>query len=65
MKLLDWIDESKIDWTLLSENPNAINLLEQNPDKIDWFWLCLNPNAIHLLEKKSRQNKLGLFIRKS
>jgi hypothetical protein len=31
-------------------NPNAIHLLEQNPDKIEWDYLSLNPNAIHLLE---------------
>ena len=41
----------KIDWLLLSANPNAIYLLEQNQDKIYWGWLCSNPNAIHLLEQ--------------
>ena len=35
----------------LSHNPNAIHLLEQNPNKIDWSWLSKNPNAIHLLEQ--------------
>ena len=35
----------------LSENPNAIHLLEQNPDKINWSYLSDNPNAIHLLDK--------------
>ena len=39
----------------LSENPNAIHLLEHthyggNPEKIDWDSLSLNSNAIHLLE---------------
>ena len=51
MKLLDWIDETQIKWDLLSTNPNAIHLLEQNPHKIDWHYLCANPNAIHLLEQ--------------
>jgi len=32
-------------------NPNAIHLLEQNPDKIVWFYLSYNPNAIKLLEQ--------------
>ena len=41
----------KIDWYLLSRNPNAIHLLEQNKDKIVWSHLSLNPNAIHLLEQ--------------
>jgi hypothetical protein len=31
-KLRSWIDLDKIHWDLLSQNPNAINLLEQNPD---------------------------------
>jgi len=34
-KLLDWIDESKINWEYLSLNTNAIELLEANQDKID------------------------------
>ena len=53
-KLRDWIQLEKLDWEMLSSNPNAIHLLEQNPDKIDWNKLSWNPNAIHLLEKKSR-----------
>ena len=51
MKLLDWIPLDKINWYMLSKNPNAINLLEQNMDKINWNSLSCNPNAIHLLEK--------------
>lgn len=38
-------------WKCLSKNPNAIYLLEQNPEKINWENLSLNPNAIYLLEK--------------
>jgi len=41
----------KIDWMVLSANPNAIHLIEKNMDKIDWTVLSGNPNAIHLLEK--------------
>lgn len=37
-------------WSNLSSNPNAIALLEANPDKIDWIKLSINPAAIHLLE---------------
>mgnify|MGYP006135181621 CR=1 FL=1 len=33
-KLLDWIDEEKLHWTMLSINPAAIHLLEKNQDKI-------------------------------
>ena len=48
----DYID--KIDWMLLSNNSNAIYLLEENLDKINWMDLSENPNAIHLLRTKSR-----------
>ena len=51
MKLRDWVDKSKINWDDLSSNPNAIQLLEKNPDKIYWSWLSRNPNAIKLLEQ--------------
>ena len=43
-KLLPWIDINKLNWQMLSENPNAIHLLEQNPDKIYWPWLSKNPS---------------------
>jgi hypothetical protein len=50
-KLLDWIDIEKIDWCMLSGNPNAISLLEKNPEEIYWPLLSRNRNAVHLLEK--------------
>ena len=44
----------------MSSNPNAIHLLERNPNKINWFELSRNPNAIHLLARldteKMREN---------
>jgi hypothetical protein len=39
-----------INWSILSGNPNAIGLLENNIDKIDWSVLSGNTNAISLLE---------------
>ena len=51
IKLHNWIDINKLDWWMLSYNPSAIHLLEQNPDKIVWTNLSCNPNAIHLLEQ--------------
>ena len=30
-----FINQDKINWKQLSMNPNAIHLLEQNPDKIN------------------------------
>ena len=38
-----------MNWWYLSENPNAIPILEKNLDKVDWCALSKNPNAIHLL----------------
>ena len=51
MKLRDWINIDKLNWDLLSLNPNAIELLKENPDKINWDWLSYNPNAIELLNE--------------
>jgi hypothetical protein len=33
MKVKDWVDAKKINWNELSQNPNAIALLE----KLNWF----------------------------
>jgi hypothetical protein len=57
MRLLDWIDYDKINWSYLSDNPNAVEFLKANLDKIDWFYLSGNSNAIHLLEKN--QDKIN------
>ena len=39
----------KIDWYVLSSNPNAISILAENLDKVDWKELSKNPNAITIL----------------
>ena len=44
-------DLNKIDWFWMSNNPNAIHILENNLDKVWWSSLSINPNAIHLLFK--------------
>ena len=41
----------KVKWDVLSENPNAIHLLEKNMDEVVWKELSKNPNAIHLLKE--------------
>ena len=46
---------------LLSANPNAINLLEQNTDKIEWEWLAKNTNGIKLLEQNEDKIHWGNF----
>ena len=55
--LKDWIPLEKLDWASLSSNPNAIELLKNNPTKIVWWKLSSNPNAIELLhENQTRIN---------
>ena len=43
-------NKNKIDWSFLSTNPNAIEILKENQDKIDWYYLSLNINALELLK---------------
>ena len=44
----------KINWNYLSDNknPNAIDLLKENPNKIVWKILCSNPTAIKMLRDR-------------
>jgi hypothetical protein len=42
----------------LSLNPNAIDLLKENPDKIDWWRLSRNPNIFTYDYEKMRENCL-------
>lgn len=54
--LLDWIDIDKLDWSNLSKNKNAIDLLKCHIDKINWTELSENCNAISLI--KSNLDKI-------
>ena len=51
MCLLDWIDKDKLDWTQLSKNVNAIQMLKEKPLQIDWTQLSKNAEAITLLKE--------------
>ena len=66
MKLLDWINKDKIKWRYLSENPNAIYLLEQNKNKINWWDLFGNPNIFEIdkIQIKINITKNAKFINK-
>jgi len=55
--LIDWINIENLDWDMLSQNKNAIDLLKAFPDKINWKNLSKNPNAIELLSKN--QDKIN------
>ena len=53
LKLRKFVEDNidKINWTSLSINPNAIQILKENQDKIHWGALSTNQNAITLLEQ--------------
>ena len=57
--LLDWIDKDKLEWMMLSQNPNAIDLVKKNQVNISWTLLSQNPNAIDLL--KENQGKIDWY----
>ena len=44
--LLPWIQNVKhqFNWSILSMNVNAIDLLEENREQINWPYLSLNPD---------------------
>jgi hypothetical protein len=44
------IDNPNIDWNGLSDNEEAIHILEKNLDKVNWLMLSTNPAAIHIIE---------------
>ena len=53
--------QERLIFQILSCNPNAIPILEQNQDKIDWQDLCTNPSAIHILEKNMEKINWSLL----
>jgi hypothetical protein len=59
--LRDWIDINKLNSDMLSLNPNAIQLLEVNPEKINWEYLSNNKNTIHFQEKLDWDNLLYYY----
>ena len=47
--------QNKINWVLLSKNPNAIELLKKNQDKINWLCLSSNLNIFTYDYKKMKE----------
>ena len=39
----------KVIWSILSENPSAIHLLEKNLDRVSWYWLSWNPIVLQII----------------
>ena len=66
VKLRDWIPIEKLDWGNLSGNPNAIKLLDANPEKIDFHNLSGNPFGFDLIKKyaigKERKSEISWLI---
>jgi len=46
---------NRICWHRLSQNPNAIHILEKYKSRIDWEGLSCNPNAFHILEQNKNK----------
>jgi hypothetical protein len=51
----------KINWWVLSANPEAIQLLKANRDKINWVKLGTNPKAIKLLEEELKVKPQNIY----
>jgi hypothetical protein len=50
-----------VDWSALSENKNAIHILEQNIDKIDWYKLSVNQSIIEVDYKTMSEQRMSLL----
>lgn len=44
-------DPMYLNFSRLSQNPAAVEFLEEHPDLIDWTQLCSNPSAMRLIRK--------------
>jgi hypothetical protein len=51
LKLKSFVRTEYLDWSWLSENVNAIRMLEENMDRVNWYWLSCNLNAMELLKE--------------
>ena len=60
-KLKDWIPPKKLDWKYLSANPNAIELLKENPQKINWEGLSANSSQYAIEMLKAYPKKIDWF----
>lgn len=45
------IDDTNIDFSMLSSNPAAIHILDAEPELIDWDRICFNPMAGDIITK--------------
>ncbi len=41
---------NKVNWFMLSFNPDACDIIENNQDKINWSNLSKNKNAVYILK---------------
>ena len=47
-KLKEFVNPDSLDWGLLSQNPNAVHLLEKNPEEFECEWISKNPSIFEL-----------------
>jgi hypothetical protein len=47
-----------VNWECLTQNPNAIHLLEQHLDKIkiNFHYVAMNPDAVHLFAPLNKES---------
>ena len=48
-ELLEWINIDDLDFSYLSTNHNAIEILKENKDKINWYGFSQNPSIFKLI----------------
>jgi hypothetical protein len=53
--------EESLDWSALSANPYAINLLRAHPHKIDWEALAVNPEAYELIVEGLAEKRVNYW----
>jgi len=50
--ILDKLPDFPYGWSILSQNPGVIDMLEQNKHKVDWFSILENPAIFYPTKNK-------------
>ena len=53
--------ESKVDWSALSFNKNAIHILEKNLDKVNWYVIYQEIKMLYTFLKKMKSKVNWLY----
>jgi hypothetical protein len=57
--------QGEINWYDLSKNPNAIDLVEANPDKIKWNSLSGNPSIFEIDYRMMKKQMVDIYFGKN